>query len=203
MVQLFVPKLSPSFQDSDSSLKIEYPYEHEKQGVCPTILRPVQRFVGVQPALQLNDSDLMKEPAYTATIIQDIITGGITEPDNFRNVAQHPERDQWLLSMGRERATLEERGTWELVPRSSIGRNRPVRCKYVYRKKLLKDGSIQFKSRLVACGYSQVAGVDYSSDETYAGVCSYSSLRFLMSLVCQKVTFYRNRTSQRPISRAT
>ena len=88
--------------------------------------------------------------------------------------------------MGRERATLEERGTWELVPRSSIGRNRPVRCKYVYRKKLLKDGSIQFKSRLVACGYSQVAGVDYSSDETYAGVCSYSSMRFLMSLVCQK-----------------
>ena len=154
--------------------------------MCPTILRPVQRFVGVQPALQLNDSDLMKEPAYAATIIQDIITGGIPEPETFRKVAQHPERDQWLLSMGRERATLEERGTWELVPRSSIGRNRPVRCKYVYRKKLLKDGSIQFKSRLVACGYSQVAGVDYSSDETYAGVCSYSSMRFLMSLVCQK-----------------
>ena len=142
--------------------------------------------MGVQPALQLNDSDLMKEPAYAATIIQDIITGGIPEPETFRKAAQHPERDQWFLSMGRERATLEERGTWELVPRSSIGRNRPVRCKYVYRKKLLKDGSIQFKSRLVACGYSQVAGVDYSSDETYAGVCSYSSMRFLMSLVCQK-----------------
>ena len=93
VVQLFVPKLSPSFQDSDSSLKIEYPwypYEHEKQGVCPTILRPVQRFVGVQPALQLNDSDLMKEPAYAATIIQDIITGGITEPENFH---------KWLITL--------------------------------------------------------------------------------------------------------
>ena len=129
-------------------------------------------------ALQLNDSDLMKKSAYAATFIQDIITGGIPEPETFRKVAQHPERDQWLLSMGRERATLEERDTWELVPRSSIGRNRSVRCKYVYRKKLLKDGSIQFKSRLVACGYSQVAGV-------------------------KRVTFYRNRTSQRPISRAT
>ena len=39
--------------------------------------------MGVQLALQLNDSDLMKEPAYAATIIQDIITGGITEPENF------------------------------------------------------------------------------------------------------------------------
>ncbi len=42
--------------------------------------------------------------------------------------AQHPERDQWLLSMSRERATFEERGTWELISRSSIGRNHPVRC---------------------------------------------------------------------------
>ena len=137
-------------------------------------------------ALQLNESDLKKESAYAAAIIDDIITGGIPEPKNFRSVARHPEREEWLLSMGRERATLEERGTWELVPRSSIGRHRPVKCKYVFRKKMLKDKSIQFKSRLVACGYSQVAGLDYSLDELYAGVCSYSSMRFLMSIACQK-----------------
>ena len=65
-------------------------------------------------------------------------------------------------------------------------RHRPLKCKYVYKKKLLKDGSIQFKSRLVGCGYSQIEGIDYSADELYAGVCSYSSMRFLMSLICQK-----------------
>ena len=88
--------------------------------------------------------------------------------------------------MTRERTTLEERGTWEFVPRSSIGRHRPLRCKYVYRKKLLKDGSIQYKSRLVGCVYLQVAGVNYSRDKISAGVISYSSVRFLMSLACQK-----------------
>jgi hypothetical protein len=61
-----------------------------------------------------------------------------------------------------------------------------VKCKYVYKKKLNKDGTLQYKSRLVACGYSQVAGMDYSLDQIYAGVCSYSSMRFLMSLACQK-----------------
>jgi hypothetical protein len=67
-----------------------------------------------------------------------------------------------------------------------MGNHKPLRCKYVLKKKLNKDMSLQFKSRLVACGYSQVAGLDYSLDETYAGVCSYSSMRFLMSLICQK-----------------
>ncbi len=137
-------------------------------------------------ALQMKDSEIAKESAFAATLIEELIAGGIPEPKSFRKVAIHPERDQWFESMNCERSTLEDRGTWELVPRSSIGKHRPVRCKYVYRKKLLKDGSIQYKSRLVACGYSQVEGIDYSVDELYAGVCSYSSMRFLMSLACQK-----------------
>jgi hypothetical protein len=135
-------------------------------------------------ALQLNDTDIKKQSAYAAALIDNILTGGTPEPANFRSLARHPERSQWLESMARERTTLEDRGTWEFVPRSSIGRHRPLRCKYVYRKKLLKDGSIQYKSRLVGCGYSQVAGVNYSSDEISAGAISYSSVRFLMSLAC-------------------
>ena len=31
-----------------------------------------------------------------------------------------------------------------------------------------------------------MAGTDYSIDELYAGVCSYSSMRFLLSLATQK-----------------
>jgi hypothetical protein len=53
-------------------------------------------------------------------------------------------------------------------------------------KKLNRNLSLQFKSCLVASGYSQVAGLDYSLNETYAGVCSYSFMKFLMSLICQK-----------------
>ena len=40
----------------------------------------------------------------------------------------------------------------------------PLRCTYFNRKKLLNDGKVQYKSRLVACGYLQVAGINYSSD---------------------------------------
>ncbi len=43
----------------------------------------------------------MKESAYAATIDQCIIASGIHEPEYFRKVTQHLERNQWLLSMGR------------------------------------------------------------------------------------------------------
>ena len=97
-------------------------------------------------ALQLNDSDVKKESAFAAALIQELVTGGISEPANYRKVAHHPQRQSWVESMGRERSTLEERETWELVPKSSIGRHRPVRCKYVYKLKQLKDGSLNIKA---------------------------------------------------------
>jgi hypothetical protein len=151
-------------------------------------------------SLQLNESELRQESAFAAATVQDLLSGGSSEPASFRHVAKHPDRDQWLASMARERSTLEERGTWILVPRSSIGAHRPVKCKYVYRLKLLKDNSWQYKSRLVACGYSQVAGLDYSIDETYAGVASYSSVHLTFvkrAFSCPKLTF------RVPTSRAT
>ena len=49
-----------------------------------------------------------------------------------------------------------------------------------------KSKAVQRKSRLVAQGFTQVAGTDFSVYELYAGVCSYSSMRFLLSLATQK-----------------
>lgn len=140
------------------------------------------------PLLQLHDGDLKQEALFATSLVSKLMTGDLPEPNSYRSAvaSDHPERTQWIESMGRERSTLSDRGTWVMVPRSSCGRHRPVRCKYVYKKKTNKDGSLQYKSRLVACGYSQIAGMDYFSDQTYAGVCSYPSMRFLMSLACQK-----------------
>ena len=100
-----------------------------------------------------------------------MFTGGTPEPASFRSLARHPERSQFE-SMARQRITLENRGSWEfvpLVPSVAIG---SLRCTYFNRKKLLNDGKVQYYSRLVGCGYSQVAGVNHSSDEISAGVIS-------------------------------
>ena len=125
---------------------------------------------------------------FTINAIKEIINGDEKDP-RYQEVANpnHPEHKQWMESVKRETDTLAERETWVMVPRNSLpSGKKPIKCKFVLKKKINKDGNIQYKSRLVGCGYSMNPGEDYSLDETYAGVCSYSSMRFLLSLACQK-----------------
>jgi len=117
-----------------------------------------------------------------------LLLDDIPEPSTYRQATdlKNSDREQWLASIARERTMLEQQGTWRLVPRKSIGSAKLVKCKYVFKKKRIKGGEIIFKSRLVACGYSQVAGESFSLDELYASVMAYSSARFLMSYGCQR-----------------
>jgi hypothetical protein len=57
--------------------------------------------------------------------------------------------------------------TWNLVPLPK-GR-KIVRCKWVYRTKYAPDGSInRHKTQLVAKGFYQVEGVDYTETSSYS-----------------------------------
>ena len=162
--------------------------EREARSVPLTFHTLIKSLWDYDFSLQLNETDLKNQSAFGAAVVEQLLGGGLPEPDHYRQAVaeSHPERQQWMDSIARERATLEERGTWELVPRKSIGRHRPVRCRYVFKKKKNKDRSLQYKTRLVACGYSQVEGMNFSADEVYASVCAYSSMRFLFSLACQE-----------------
>ena len=72
-----------------------------------------------------------------------------------------------------------------MLPITVLKGRKPIGSRYVYKVKRNLDRSIQFKSRLVAQGFSQKEGIDYSLDQIYAGVVSYSSMRFLLSMACQ------------------
>jgi len=101
------------------------------------------------------------------------------EPTSYEQAIGCPASKKWKEAMQEEYESLMENGTWSLMKlpqgRKSIG------SKWVFKLKRDEHGVVnRHKARLVALGYRQVEGIDYS--ETYAPVLSMRSLRFIIAL---------------------
>ena len=99
-------------------------------------------------------------------------------PQTFREAVTGPEKDKWLPAIKSEWKSLIKREVWRK-------RERPhgkhlVDTKWCFRKKVKADGSIRFKARLVARGFTQIEGEDFF--ETYAPTLSLGSLRLLIAI---------------------
>jgi hypothetical protein len=67
----------------------------------------------------------------------------------------------WKNAMIEEMAALDKNEAWDLVELSN-GRN-TIGRKWVFKKKLNARGKVEkYKTQLVAKGYSQVEGIDFS-----------------------------------------
>ena len=79
-----------------------------------------------------------------------------------------------------EMSALHKSGTWELVSlpagKSTVG------CRWVYAVKIGPDGQVdQLKAHLVAKGYTQIFGLDYS--DNFAPVAKIAFVRLFLSMV--------------------
>jgi len=98
--------------------------------------------------------------------------------------------DGWIVAMQEELNQFQRNDVWDLVAKPE--HKNIIGTKWVFRNKLNELGEVvRNKSRLVAQGYSQQQGIDYT--ETFAPVARLEAIRLLLSYaVNHGIILYQN-----------
>jgi hypothetical protein len=102
------------------------------------------------------------------------------EPINYSEALKS---NKWKLAMVEELEAIERNNTWELVELPA--HTKAIEVKWVFKLKHNVDGSIaRHKARLVARGFLQREGLDYS--EVFAPVARLETVRLVVALACNQ-----------------
>ena len=124
-------------------------------------------------------ADLTMEDWIQETCLISAVTSGPTEPKTFQESWHYPpekERNNWRTAIRKEIRSMIERWVWRKTDRKKIPSNRRlIGNKWVF--KIKRDGT--HRARLVALGYSQIPGVDYT--DNFAPVAHDVSFRIALA----------------------
>ncbi|KAG8498762.1 hypothetical protein CXB51_005210 [Gossypium anomalum] len=130
----------------------------------------------IKPPKKYAEADLV---AYALNVAEDIDAN--QEPSNYSEVISCEDSEKWMFAMQEEMKSLHKNKTWYLVklPKGK----KTVCCKWVFKKKERGQGveEPRYKAKLVAKGYSQISGVDFT--DVFSPVVKHSSIRALLGIV--------------------
>lgn len=97
-------------------------------------------------------------------------------PKTIEEALEGPDQDKWSEALIKELTGFDDRGTFAPAPQ----KGRAMKTKFVLSTLYKNDYSQKFKVRMVACGYSQIFGLDYQ--DTYAPTASTSAVMVVIQL---------------------
>ena len=145
-------------------------------------IQHVQKRIAIDKAHEFADALLMAVSTYA--LVEMSSFERLADPLTHKEAMSRTDAAQWRGAMQDEMAAMLALGVWTVVgARHKVPKGKNiVRSKGVFKIKYLDTGEIdKWKYRLVACGYSQVYGADYT--ETHAGVVSVVVFRLFLGLI--------------------
>ncbi|WJX72495.1 hypothetical protein P8452_56374 [Trifolium repens] len=154
------------------------------------------------------DEDPKRKFKYKSSHPEDLILGNKESPRKTRSAYQQNDSllglismiepknvdealtdDGWIVAMQDELNQFQRNDVWDLVPRPT--HKNIIGTKWVFRNKLNEQGEVvRKKARLVAQGYSQQEGIDFT--ETFAPVARLEAIRLLLSYAVNNgITLYQ------------
>lgn len=107
----------------------------------------------------------------------------VSEPGTYKQAMESEDKEEWIGAMRDEYDALIKNNTWTLVERPQ-GLN-VVDNRWIFKVKMNPDNTVErYKARLVARGFTQQYGIDYS--ETFSPVVRFTSIRSILAIVAQK-----------------
>jgi hypothetical protein len=109
------------------------------------------------------------------------------EPRTYQEAISSPDAKHWRMAMDEEFRSLQNNNTWTLWPLPADRLS--ISCKWIFKLKLRANGTIdRYKARLIARGFIQQQGIDYSN--TFSPVIKHDSVcTFIALLVATNMEF--------------
>ena len=103
-------------------------------------------------------------------------------PQTLREALSGLYACHWYAAWQKEMSKVTDRKTWESTTTEKVEAMiaKALKSKFTFRLQCLADGTWKYKVRLVACGYSQIAGHDYH--ETFAPTAKFKSICIVLNL---------------------
>jgi Reverse transcriptase (RNA-dependent DNA polymerase)/Integrase core domain len=106
-----------------------------------------------------------------------------TEPRSYKEAIKSIHFEQWLNAMKEEITSLQKQQCWVLVPLPKGCK--AIKGRWVYKIKLDNNNQpIRYKARVVAKGFQQVYGIDYT--ETFAPVAKLKSIKLVLAIAADE-----------------
>lgn len=161
---------------------IEEPEDNNEEDIYEEAIP--QQIQAPEQGRVLRDRELLRRPSrYDDYVDDDVFVAECQEPLSYKEAIESKEAAEWKKAMDEEMEALSKNQVWELV--NAPKNQEVVDNKWTFKLKRDADGNLlRHKARLVARGFSQRKGIDYT--ETFSPVVRFDSIRAMLAVAADE-----------------